>query len=253
MRFTVATHADIFRLTLLLTALTVAVPVAVVAGALWPIHISMPDIFWGAVKIAALIPLFITPPIALGVLHMLKLLTETIARIDDHVKFDALTGVFNRGHFLDRVRASRSDGMILIIDADHFKAINDTHGHDAGDEALKMLSGVMMGAVGEEGLVGRLGGEEFAVFLPGIEPEEGEVVAQRICQKVRERRFLIGETLLRITVSIGGARHSENTPIGHTLKIADALLYEAKQAGRDCYIGRGKRTAEAPLKLARAL
>jgi diguanylate cyclase len=248
----ITSRAVVMRYTLLITALTVLVPVSVVATALWPTRVMAPQIYWGGVAIATLIPLFITPPIAFVGLHMLKLLTDTIERIDNHVRFDNLTGVFNRSHFLDRVRASRTDGMLLIVDADHFKAINDSYGHDAGDEALKMLGSLLQTTVSVDGLVGRLGGEEFAVFLPDATAREGAAVARRLGASVREAAFRAGEVTISLTISLGGAFHRESSPIGHSLKAADERLYHAKRDGRDCYVGEPVKAERGAMKLAKA-
>jgi diguanylate cyclase len=251
MRFRITSQKDVLRYTLLITTLTVLVPVAVVASALWPIRVSFPEIYSGGVTIAALIPLFITPPIALGGLHIVRLLTDTIDRIDDHVKFDGLTGLFNRSFFLDRVRSSRADGMLLIIDVDHFKAINDTHGHDAGDDALKTLASILSVAVGEEGFVGRLGGEEFAAFLPDYDARHGGLMGEMLCKAVREGGFVLGGKAQSLTISVGGTTHSENIPIGHSLKVADELLYRAKHEGRDRYLGPIMSRAKGTARLTR--
>jgi diguanylate cyclase (GGDEF)-like protein len=232
----VSSRADVVRYTLIITALTVVVPVIVAASILLPMYQSSRAIYFGGIAIAGLIPFFITPPLAIVSLHMVRLLTETIDRIDNHVRFDALTGVYNRGHFLDRVRASRADGMMLIVDVDHFKLINDTYGHDAGDEALKLLGSLLNFTVGALGLVGRLGGEEFAVFLPNAPARDGATMAKKLCEAVRACTFKAGDAELRLTISIGGDEHRESLPIGHSLKVADERLYRAKNEGRDRYL-----------------
>lgn len=242
MMISIKNKADVARYAMLATAYTIIVPVIVAVIILSPLRVSEPTHFYGTLKFVALVPLLITPPIAIVLLHLIRLLTETIDRIDDHVKFDHLTGLFNRSHFLDRVRAAREDGMVLIIDADHFKAINDTYGHDAGDEALKTLAHEIGLTVGKSGFVGRLGGEEFGAFLPGFDPLGGAVMAQRLCKKIREAKFAAAGNVINLTVSIGGALHIENTPIGHSLKVADRRLYTAKHDGRDRYAG------ETPLR-----
>ncbi len=247
----ITSRAVVIRYTLLITALTVIVPVSVVAAALWPVLEQAPQIYAGGIAIAALIPLFITPPIAFVGLQMLRLLNDTIERIDDHVRFDSLTGVFNRSHFLDRVRASRADGMLLIVDVDHFKSINDSFGHDAGDEALKTLGSLLFETVGMAGLVGRLGGEEFAVFLPGGNVRMGETMARDLGTRVRECSFNLGDAAAMLTISIGGAFHHEHSPIGHSLKAADSRLYSAKREGRDRYVGEPAARSRTTMQLAR--
>jgi diguanylate cyclase len=236
MRLKIENKADIVRFTLLGTALAVIVPVIVVASLLNPLREVSPQHYQGVVIAAGLIPLLVTPPIAALLLHSMLMLKQTIERIDDHVKFDGLTGILNRSHFLDSVRATRVNGMMLIVDADHFKAVNDDLGHDAGDEALKVLASRIAAAVGSDGLVGRLGGEEFGVFLPDQMHEAGAQMASLICDHVRKSLVPVGDVRMRMTVSIGGALHCESAPLGHSLKLADQRLYQAKNAGRDRYV-----------------
>jgi diguanylate cyclase len=236
MRLNVQSPADVLRYCLLTTLLAVAAPVGVVATVLGALQDVPTDLYWSGLIVAALIPLLITPPIAGVLLWALMMLSETIKRVDGHVKFDNLTGTLNRGHFLDLVRASRSNGMILIVDADHFKAVNDDLGHDAGDEALKMLASRLVKAVNADGIVGRLGGEEFGVFLPDFSHDEAAAKAEDICDHVRKTLIPVGDVRLRLTVSVGGAAHKENAPLGHALKLADQRLYVAKHAGRDRYV-----------------
>lgn len=253
MMISIKSKADVARYTLLTTAFTVIVPVLVAAITLLPLRHSDPTLFSSTLKFVAVVPLLMTPPIAIVALHLIRLLTETIDRIDDHVKFDHLTGLFNRSHFLDRVRAAREDGMMLIIDADHFKAINDTYGHDAGDEALKILANEIGLTVGNAGFVGRLGGEEFGAFLPGFDALGGGVMAQRLCKNVREAKFAVAGNAINLTISIGGALHPENTPIGHSLKLADERLYRAKHDGRDRYVGEAPRRPHGSVSLVKAV
>jgi diguanylate cyclase (GGDEF)-like protein len=236
MRLKIENKADIVRFTILGTALAVLVPVLVVATLLAPLLEVSPQHYRGVVLAAGLIPLLVTPPIAGLLLHSMLMLKQTIERVDSHMKYDGLTGILNRNHFLDSVRATRVNGMMLIVDADHFKAINDDLGHDAGDEALKALANRIAVAVGGDGLVGRLGGEEFAVFLPDQSHEAGAKMASLICDQVRKSLVPVGDVRLRMTVSIGGALHHESAPLGHSLKLADQRLYHAKNAGRDRHV-----------------
>jgi diguanylate cyclase len=236
MRLKIENKADILRFTLLGTALAVLVPVIVVATLLAPLREMSAQHYQGVVLAAGLIPLLVTPPIAAVLLHSLLMLRKTIERVDSHMKFDGLTGILNRNHFLDSVRATRVNGMMLIVDADHFKAVNDDLGHDAGDEALKVLATRIAVAVGSDGLVGRLGGEEFGVFLPDQTHEAGAQKASVICDHIRKSLIPVGDVRLRLTVSIGGALHHESAPLGHSLKLADQRLYHAKNAGRDRYV-----------------
>lgn len=236
MRLKIENKADILRFTILGTMLAVLVPVIVVATLLAPLNAISPQHYQGVVLAAGLIPLLITPPIVSLLLHSMLMLHKTIQRVDSHMKFDGLTGILNRNHFLDSVRATRVNGMMLIVDADHFKSVNDDLGHDAGDEALKVLATRIAAAVGGDGLVGRLGGEEFGVFLPDRTHAAGAQKASVICDHVRKSFVPVGDVRLRMTVSIGGALHHESAPLGHSLKLADRRLYLAKHAGRDRYV-----------------
>jgi diguanylate cyclase len=236
MRLKIENKSDIVRFTILGTLLAVLVPVSVVSILLEPLREISPQHFRGVVLAAGLIPLLVTPPIAALLLHSMLMLQQMIERIDGHVKFDGLTGILNRNHFLDSVRATRLDGMMLIVDADHFKAVNDDLGHDAGDEALKVLATRIAVAVGADGIVGRLGGEEFGVYLPGYSHVQGAEKAEVICDHIRKSFVPVGDVRLRMTVSIGGALHRESAPLGHSLKLADQRLYQAKHAGRDRYV-----------------
>jgi diguanylate cyclase (GGDEF)-like protein len=155
---------------------------------------------------------------------------------------DYLTGTFNRGHFemlvtreLERAERSGQPGALLIIDLDHFKRINDTHGHAAGDQVLVAVTDAWSRELRACDVLGRIGGEEFAVFLPETGSAEAAAIAGRLLQRTRD--VIIhgeGNQILRVTASIGGT-WPEDGPIDlkAMMKTADRLLYQAKQAGRD--------------------
>lgn len=223
----------VIHYTIAISAIAVAAPVAVVGGIL----AIIPDVpifaFLVSLFIAALIPLIIAPPVSYVGLSLLLQVTETLDRVDAQIRFDPLTGVLNRGYLLDQIRCSQSGGALLIVDADHFKTINDNYGHSAGDAALVVLSHAMSRTVGVEGLTGRLGGEEFAIFLPGLTLAEGAAFAEAICANIRKLDPLIEGHRIKLTVSIGCTLHPKSALIGKSLKQADILLYRAKANGRD--------------------
>lgn len=153
-------------------------------------------------------------------------------------EIDSLTGVFTRRTFLDkaslRLAARRDRGALLIFDLDRFKAINDTHGHPAGDRVLVVFAEVVAGVVGPDDVVGRLGGEEFAVFLADAD----FVAAWRIADEVRRsfagRDIRHGGRPIAATVSVGVAAVPLIEPdLARLLASADAGLYAAKHSGRD--------------------
>lgn len=165
---------------------------------------------------------------------------------------DALTGVRNRRYFLEgaegefaRARRHSRGYSILLIDADHFKAINDTFGHAAGDAALKCLGDICRRNVREVDLVGRLGGEEFAIAMPEAELTVAQVVAERLRQQTADSMMDCSGQTLRFTISIGvvAAEETDRT-LEDLLRRADRALYEAKNGGRNRVAVATTRTGE---------
>lgn len=234
MRLRIKTKSEVRLLTAALTTMAVLVPAVIVFIA---ISVFAEDfaaqIAFPAMMIAILIPLFLTPPIAYVMLEMIRLQTEMIRTVDSRIMFDMLTGLLNRNHFLDSMRDAHQSGPIMIVDADHFKAINDRNGHAIGDEALRIMANAVKQSVGEAGIVGRLGGEEFGVFMAGKSETEGHAAAEAICDAVRNLHPLITGHPVKLSVSIGCSFHRPANVIGHSLKQADDLLYRAKAEGRD--------------------
>ncbi len=233
---TVRTDRDVARYTLLMTAYAIAVPIISVAVILagisryTPVAQEFSLLFLG---LAAMIPMCITPPVAWCLLQVLKKLYLSTERIDRHVRFDLLTGALNRSHFLDQLRGSRENGVLLIADLDHFKRVNDDHGHDAGDQALILFTNLLHREIGQHGLIARLGGEEFAIFMPGHNLVQGKLIAQRLCLAACHARAIADDDYLHPTVTLGGTIRNADEPIGITLKRADVALYAAKAAGRN--------------------
>ena len=121
---------------------------------------------------------------------------------------------------------------IAIFDVDHFKRINDLFGHAAGDRMLRDVAGAALGAVRGGDLVGRVGGEEFAVLMPGAEPTHALAVGERIRAAVAERTGQLHD-LPAVTVSVGVAFHQGLVDAQALLAQADSALYDAKAQGRD--------------------
>jgi diguanylate cyclase (GGDEF)-like protein/PAS domain S-box-containing protein len=152
---------------------------------------------------------------------------------------DHLTGVLNRHCFLDRaerklLRQVRHDGRccIAMVDADHFKAVNDTYGHAAGDAALRAIGDVLQTETHEDDLVGRLGGEEFAVLMPAITPGLAQQVAERLRAGVAALGLEHEGQSILLTVSVGIAE-GRTANLKQLLMDADAALYAAKRSGRN--------------------
>jgi diguanylate cyclase (GGDEF)-like protein len=158
-------------------------------------------------------------------------------------RIDAKTGLLNAATWhgeaeLEVSRAVRigSPLAIMIADIDHFKAVNDSHGHLVGDTTLSLLSATMSALLRDYDLLGRFGGEEFAICLPHTSPEEAVLTADRIREKISEMGAGgAGALPVHITISVGVASLERvSRTLDEMLAAADAALYQAKSAGRNC-------------------
>jgi diguanylate cyclase len=159
---------------------------------------------------------------------------------------DSLTQTANREAFDQKITAeiteAKANGTPLclcMIDADHFKNFNDTHGHRAGDSALQLIASVLKSAVRDHDIVARYGGEEFAIILKGADLKTGLIVAERTRQSLADKKLTkrgTGENLGSITVSIGLAQLSTSDSPDSLVERADSCLYQAKNAGRNCVV-----------------
>ncbi len=156
---------------------------------------------------------------------------------------DALTGLANRRQFelalareIDRVARAGEPALVLMIDIDHFKKVNDTHGHPAGDVVLQAVAQALHDCIRPMDTVARFGGEEFAMILPNCPPTFGQTVAERVRNKVQGRAVAVAPGVeVSVTVSIGGAFAPQWVRSSAPLWIerADQQLYRAKQEGRN--------------------
>jgi diguanylate cyclase (GGDEF)-like protein len=166
---------------------------------------------------------------------------ETHAQLERMATTDGLTGVFNHRSFQDRLkdeflRASRHPEpfSLLFIDIDHFKKVNDTHGHPAGDAALKMLSGLLLKQTRKIDMVARYGGEEFAILLVKADSHQAYPLAERIRQTIEQASFAWQTKAIPLTISIGIASFPEDAGSREEMiQCADQALYVSKQRGRN--------------------
>lgn len=178
-------------------------------------------------------------------IRMLRTERASLKRKENELKrlaaTDPLTGAANRRRFLKKGKAELLRGRqtgrsfsLLMIDVDHFKAVNDTHGHPVGDRVLKMLVTVGSGILRESDLFGRLGGEEFGVILPETDGQMASVIGERLRKKLARAVVNEGTAVIRITVSIGLAvDETADDTLETIMKRADAALYRAKKTGRN--------------------
>ncbi len=154
---------------------------------------------------------------------------------------DGLTQIFNKRYFLEmlerelsRAKRYRRELSLLMFDIDHFKSINDSYGHLAGDYVLKQLSTAVKGKIRREDVFARYGGEEFAIILPEIDGPGALVMAEKIRKLIEKTAFKFEETKIPVTVSVGIATSTEADDAASLIKRADERLYDAKNAGRNC-------------------
>ncbi|WP_322890412.1 MULTISPECIES: GGDEF domain-containing protein [unclassified Yoonia] len=145
---------------------------------------------------------------------------------------DWLTGLNNRRTFLDLASKRHKDyksDILLMLDADNFKQINDTYGHQAGDTCLKAIAYMLKRNLREEDVSGRIGGEEFAILLANSTPDQARVIAERLIKPIP---FRAGPAHLTVTLSIGAVVTSPDRPLEQLFSLADKALYQAKSEGR---------------------
>jgi diguanylate cyclase len=153
---------------------------------------------------------------------------------ETEARTDSLTGLANRRAFDAEWQLKKTPFSLLLMDIDHFKKFNDTHGHQAGDEVLRTVGKVLAGVPREMDVPCRYGGEEFAVILPATNAREGTVLAERLRIAVEQSATTWEKKSLKITSSIGLAEVNGSDSTATLVKRADDALYRSKQAGRNC-------------------
>ena len=155
---------------------------------------------------------------------------------------DPLTGALNRAAAMDTLerevaRAHRAGSSLAVamIDLDHFKSINDTHGHPAGDEVLRVAVRRCLGTIRPYDCFARHGGEEFLLLLPGCDARTGKLAAERVREAIRKETVPFGQELIPITCSIGVAAlgNGDALTASEVVALADQALYRAKRGGRN--------------------
>jgi diguanylate cyclase (GGDEF)-like protein len=158
---------------------------------------------------------------------------------------DGLTQIHNKRYFLEYLeremgRSHRYNRALSLImfDIDHFKKINDSNGHLAGDYVLRELSGVIKGRIRREECFARYGGEEFAAVMPEAGPDNARKFAEKVRRMVEDHTFVFEDKEIAVTISLGVADMTgDMTEPLQFIKIADANLYRAKKGGRNCVVG----------------
>lgn len=174
------------------------------------------------------------------------------AQLTELAMHDPLTGLLNRRSLIQEMnreygRVLRCENYpvgLLMLDIDHFKRVNDTYGHAVGDEVLKVFARRILEQLRENDIVGRLGGEEFAILLPNTSHEGAIRVGEKVRQAVAQLEVVREETCVKITTSVGVAQldPADSRPDGALIQ-ADQALYQAKKDGRNRVVGACNRAA----------
>ena len=194
-----------------------------------------------SLTLSAVIPGIIAPIVAWRNVRLSLKLKDLEQKMRHLATWDALTGLLNRQifyrktqNYLDRVKQTGEPFSVLMLDLDHFKAINDTYGHPIGDRVLVAFGSLLKEHLGEHNILGRIGGEEFAAVLPGVRRNEALKLAEAIHTRLRSLTITEGNQTVSVSVSIGIACYpgKGTADIGQLLQEADRALYRAKQTGR---------------------
>jgi diguanylate cyclase (GGDEF)-like protein len=168
-------------------------------------------------------------------------LVRNAQQLEQFATIDSMTGLFNRRHFLtsadaewNRFQRYQRPLSMLMVDIDHFKQVNDRYGHATGDETIVAVAQACTGGKRQSDIVGRLGGEEFAILLPETDLAQATIVAERLRKAVADRVMITHKVHFRITVSIGIAEASLSmSGMDVLMRAADHALYQAKEQGRN--------------------
>ncbi|HEX6707241.1 MAG TPA: GGDEF domain-containing protein [Albitalea sp.] len=227
------------RATAALTALVTVLALAIAESVILVLGRGNP---WIAALSATLCSVLLTPLIGSFVLRLVFELDRARQQLTVLATHDDLTGVHNRRHFMsvvqrewDRARRYTTPAALLLIDADHFKRVNDTHGHLCGDELLRCIAQTVADQLRQADVLARFGGEELIVFLPHTDPLGALDVAERIRERVQSLVVPWQTITVSTTVSIGVAPLRNELPsLDWMIHEADTALYAAKSDGRNC-------------------
>lgn len=213
---------------------TVTVLIALATTGLIGWILLPPEVFDAAAPSMFLIALFLSSCMSLfacrQIMH-LQLAHKTIKLL--HAT-DALTGTTTRRRFFEaQAEMQAVPAMVMMVDVDHFKSINDRFGHPVGDEVLIQIAATLMENVQDRDWIVRMGGEEFLVFLPELDWRKAQELATELCSEVSRLRFEIDDHEIDVSISIGLAEHDAANPIDGAIQAADQALLKAKADGRN--------------------
>jgi diguanylate cyclase len=200
--------------------------------------------FARGITVAVILPVLLAGPLFFYLTMKMRELAKVNHQLNDLATKDPGTGLLNRRALIARVNeesakmafAKGVNHLFLVVDADRFKLINDKFGHTSGDEALILIAKALSNAIRHYDLVGRIGGEEFALSLPNVSIEDAHYITDRLRRSVAASVFRPRGVRHDLSVSIGGVIYDEPMAFTALFKAADANLYFAKAQGRNCSV-----------------
>lgn len=202
------------------------------------ISLMFAHVWWNNAQLIVVEQLIMTPLLGLGILLLVN--EKHVFTLRVLAEQDSLTGIRNRRSFLnamekscDQARKTGQPLSILVMDVDHFKSINDNHGHNVGDSVLKKITSIVNAGLRHGDVLGRIGGEEFAVFLPDTDLGAALAIAERIRAKVCAEPLVVGNTSMNCSVSMGVAVLKDGDSLDDALRHGDQAMYLAKTRGRN--------------------
>ncbi|WP_299843042.1 GGDEF domain-containing protein [uncultured Roseovarius sp.] len=192
------------------------------------------DVFERVLFSSEIITVMLAAPLSYYIGTKLLDVNDLTVQLEHAVNHDNLTGTCTRLSFYHRLAQMEDVQLVTIVtDIDHFKQVNDKYGHQAGDSVLKQFANTLLRNCREEDVVARFGGEEFIVLLQDVSLEDGVLAAQRLCDRVREKKFMANGQRLHITASFGVAEVETVSEVDDAIHKADLAAFRAKRNGRD--------------------
>ena len=161
-------------------------------------------------------------------------------QLEELSRKDSLTSISNRRDILEKInheaiRHERNKKAFSLVmgDLDHFKLVNDKHGHDCGDDLLIRIASTIVSSIRKQDIVGRWGGEEFLLLLPETNLEGGRITAEKVRRRIEQNDFIYNDNIVPITITFGVSEYSNNKGVELCIKEADTALYKGKSTGRN--------------------
>jgi diguanylate cyclase (GGDEF)-like protein len=205
------------------------------------LFVTMPN-YRTHLTLSLVIPLVVSSPFSFFICSALRDLDKARRSALSLSRSDVLTGIANRRAFFEAANRTGRRGAdlqrskaVLFADIDHFKAINDRYGHEAGDAVLRNFATLLRECTRSEDLIARLGGEEFVAYIVGADAPSLTAIADGLLQRVRETEVEYCGNRIHYTVSIGGALGPPTASVDKLLTAADARLYDVKRNGRNAF------------------